>query len=370
MRRLLLISCLVLLAVTNMFADKPNFVWHNPWNEDFIVVNGLAFPEECRGTYQRIGQVHKDEIPDYVWENSYYSAGLTIRFHSNSPSITIRYKCASDQFGMNHMPATGTSGLDLYARDSQGHEMLCMASYHFGETCSYTYEGLVYKDPARDGYDYEVFLPMYNLVTWMEIGVPEGYDFHFLEAEKEKPIMVYGTSIAHGGCSSRPALGWTNIVKRTLNMPLINWGFSGSGRLDASVFELMAKVDASLYIIDCMPNMVYASEEVIIDKLVKGVHILRAAGNAPILVVEHDGCVCDETNDGERASYERVNAACLKGFRQLQEEGVKELYYLSHDEIDMHPDGQVDGCHSNDIGMMCYAKAYVAKIKSIFYLNH
>ena len=71
----------------------------------------------------------------------------------------------------------------------------------------------------------------------------------------EKPVVVYGTSIAQGACATRPGLAWTAILERKLDRPLINLGFSGSGQLEKSVIDLMAEIDAKLYILDCLPNL-------------------------------------------------------------------------------------------------------------------
>ena len=53
----------------------------------------------------------------------------------------------------------------------------------------------------------------------------------FIPVYREKPIVLYGTSIAQGACASRPGMAWGNIVQRNLDLPLINLGFSGNGRL-------------------------------------------------------------------------------------------------------------------------------------------
>lgn len=48
----------------------------------------------------------------------------------------------------------------------------------------------------------------------------------------DHPIVLYGTSIAQGACASRPGMAWGNIVSRSLEIPLINLGFSGNGKLE------------------------------------------------------------------------------------------------------------------------------------------
>jgi GDSL-like Lipase/Acylhydrolase family len=96
---------------------------------------------------------------------------------------------------------------------------------------------------------------LYNSVQWMEIGIQEGTLFNPLPTRKEKPIVVYGTSIAQGGCASRPGMAWPAILGRKLDRPLINLGFSGNGRLEKEVIDLMIEIDAKLFVLDCLPNL-------------------------------------------------------------------------------------------------------------------
>lgn len=36
----------------------------------------------------------------------------------------------------------------------------------------------------------------------------------------EKPVVVYGISIHHDACASRPGMAWTNILSRKLDNPV------------------------------------------------------------------------------------------------------------------------------------------------------
>lgn len=355
----------VLMMVTKATAQD-GFKWFDPQGDEMQVVEGQAFPDECRGIYMRLPDARREKMPAGVASNAVHSTGLTLRFHSDAPEIWVRYITTYNWYSMPHMPSTGMSGLDLYATDKRGHSMICRGVYNFADTVSYRYYDLAYHDDG--GYDYELFLPLYNGVKWMEIGVPEGAQFRFLPASKAKPVLVYGTSIAHGGCASRPAMAWSSIVKRDLHLPLINWGFSGSGLMEPEVFDMMTEVDARLFIIDCMPNMVGMPDQ-IVTRMTAGVKKLREKSNAPILIVEHDGYPSEETNNFNRDEYQRANQECLKAYKQLVREGVKNIWYLSHEEIAMDPDGMVDCVHSTDLGMAIYAKAYTKKIRQILQLK-
>lgn len=45
---------------------------------------------------------------------------------------------------MPHMPATGVSGIDLYATDNNGQERWCVGRYVMQDTITYDFSGLSY----------------------------------------------------------------------------------------------------------------------------------------------------------------------------------------------------------------------------------
>ena len=163
----------------------------------------------------------------------------------------MRYEI-TQPLNMPHMPSTGVSRVDLYRYEDMA---FCFGTYSFGDTIQYKYR---VDRGVRVGKDteYILYLPLYNEVSHLEIGVPEGSSFSFVPPVKECPIVLYGTSIAQGACASRPAMAWANIVGRKLELSLINLGFSGNGKLEYEIIELICEQYPSIVISDCMPNMV------------------------------------------------------------------------------------------------------------------
>lgn len=343
-------------------------VWHDPQKAEYAVINGQAFPEESKGCYQRFPDNRESITPKHAWNRTLYSTGLSIKFYSTAPVITVRYTTQGG-YDMFEMPATGVSGLDLYARNEENMSMICHGDYRFGDTTSYTYNNLVYNYTKKGGYEFELFLPLYNQVTWMEIGTSKDAEFRFIPSDTEMPILVYGTSIANGGCASRPAMAWPAIIKRSLDIPVIDWGFAGSGELDTEIFQQITELNLRLLILDNMPNMTQYVDS-IVPRIVRGVHLVRKKSNVPILLVEHDGYTCDETNSVfDKNSWERPNIELKSAFEQLQQEGIKEIYYLTKEEIGITMDATVDNVHSTDYGQMLYANAYLPKIRKILHIK-
>ena len=84
-------------------------------------------------------------------------------------------------------------------------------------------------------------------------------------------------------------MAWGNILNRKLGHPVINLGFSGNGKLEEALFDLLSEIDARLYIIDCMPNLAgKEASAVVYQRTLEGVKKLREKSRAPILLVEHD----------------------------------------------------------------------------------
>ena len=357
---------LVLACLTSTFHLYAQMQWRNPMSENFHVVCGQAWQKELKGNYYRLPDRAKEQVRKALWDLSKSSAGLSIAFRSNAPEIKVRYRVTGG-LSMAHMPATGKSGVDLYATDAHGRQRWCAARYSFGDTITFTYSRLSYADDAGHGYEYRLYLPPYNEVTWLEIGVSQESKFTFLPVSQEKPLVIYGTSIAQGACASRPGMIWSNILERELQHPVVNLGFSGNGQLEMEFFNLLNEIDAQLFIIDCLPNLTNDRTAWIYERTLNGVRKLRQKSDAPILLVEHSGYTNELTSAQTEKSYRDSNAELSRAYQTLQEEGIQDLHYLTHAEIGLSMDAMVEGVHPSDLGMRQYADAYIRKIKEILH---
>ena len=344
--------------------------WWEPATSEFPVIEGQGWYSQTEAPYDRLPAKAKATVREAVWDLSKNATGLMIRFHTNAPRIMVRYTVTGSH-AMNHMPATGVTGVDLYAISDDGQWQWSRANREFSDTIVYDYQGL---EPDRyypqKGAEYRLYLPLYNQVKWLEIGVGSESDFRPLPTRPQQPIVVYGTSIAHGACASRPGMSWANILSRKLDHPLINLGFSGNGRLEPEVVSLLTELDAKLYVIDCLPNLTNVElypEEELRKRITSTIDQLKAQKpQVPILLVEHAGYTDDLMQPSRKQAYSRVNRIQEEVFEEYQAKGVEQLYYLSKTQIGLELDDMVDGTHPNDLGMMHYALAYEKAIKDIF----
>jgi hypothetical protein len=195
-----------------------------PGLDTLKVLEGQGWQNEVKDFYDRLPSRAEQTVRKEVWDLSENSAGLLIKFRTNADEIIIKYAVAG-RLQMPHMPATGVSGIDMYAKNSDGKWLWCAGKYSFEDTITYRFTNLLTKDQYGNAFEYNLYLPLYNTVKWMEIIVPKDSVFSPLPVRKERPIVVYGTSIAQGGCATRPGLGWTSILSRKLDRPVINLDF-------------------------------------------------------------------------------------------------------------------------------------------------
>ncbi|HBN77946.1 MAG TPA: hypothetical protein DD473_19475 [Planctomycetaceae bacterium] len=316
-------------------------------------VEGRILPDQERKRwFDRLPGSADGSVTGAVWNLSRHSAGMMVRFKTDATAIHVHYKLLSSNLAMPHMPATGVSGIDLYARDANGQwRWVQVARPTSQEIKTQLISGLT---PGLR--EYAAYLPLYNGVEFLSIGVPAGSKFESLEP-RSKPIVFYGTSITHGACASRPGMVHTAILGRRFDMPVVNLGFSGNGKMDAEVGDYITQVDAAVYVIDCLPNM---NAQMVEERCVPLVKQIRAKKpDTPIVLVE------DRRNTNSwilpaRDAHHTANHAALKeAFETLQSESVSNLYYISGDSLyGTDSDGATDGSHANDLGFFRQADVF------------
>jgi lysophospholipase L1-like esterase len=204
--------------------------------------------------------------------------------------------------------------------------------------------------------EYRLYLPLYNGVTSVEIGLPETATIGRSEdsALKKKPLVFYGTSIMQGACASRPGMAQSSIIGRRLDRPVINLGFSGNGKMESEVAKLLAELEPAAYVLDALPNCNAQETAERTEPLVR--ELRKAHPDVPIVMVE-DRTYADarwtasrlERNTSSRAAYRAA-------YERLVKDGVPGLTYVEGNQL-LRDDGEdtVDGSHPTDLGFMRYA---------------
>lgn len=319
-----------------------------------FATEGLGWPEVPH--FERLPDRAQSLVNPTAWAQSRQSAGVAIRFLTSASTLHARWSLTSAALAMPHMPATGVSGLDLYARDPSG-------TFRFianGRPTSQDANLAKFALPPAGSQPREclLYLPLYNAVRSLELAAVGG-DLAQPPPRGHRPLVIYGTSITQGGCASRPGMAWPSILGRMLDREVINLGFSGSGDMKPPVGELLAELDPDAYLIDCLWNMGRFQDDVEtrVRALVSSVRTRHPS--TPILFI---GQTQFQPGAGPTELSRRQAAAVEK----LQHEGVANLTLIPAESI-LGTDGEatVDGVHSNDLGMMREAEAVAPIVRAV-----
>ena len=201
-----------------------------------------------------------------------------------------------------------------------------------------------------------LYLPLYNGVESLEIGLPPQAAMKPLAPRGSRPIVFYGTSITHGGCASRPGMAYPAILGRRLDRPTLNLGFSGNGTMNLEVAALLAELDAAVYVIDSLPNMNASAVAKRTEPLVR--RLRSARPNTPIVLVEDRAFANAPLLPAQRRHHAASRAALKGAFQRLQAAGLEGLVYLEGEHL-LGEDGEatVDSSHPTDLGMIRMADA-------------
>jgi hypothetical protein len=319
--------------------------------------------QDTKATYDRLPARAEARVRAAVWGLSRASAGMHVRFITDGTSIHARWAVTSSNLALPHMAATGVSGLDLYVKtDKDQWRWLAV-----GKPDKQTNEAALVSNLPRGRREYLLYLPLYNGTRFVEVGVPEGASIAKAGPwgpGARKPILFYGTSILQGACASRPGMVHSAILGRRFQFPHINLGFSGNGKMEPELADLLAELDPSIYVLDCLPNM---NADEVTERVEPFVKKLRAAHpRTPIMLVEDRTYADSFLVAGKRQRNDSSRAALTAACDRLRKSGVKDLHYLKGADL-LGDDGEatVDSSHPNDLGFVRQADAHADVLASL-----
>ena len=329
-------------------AESP-ITWHNLSK---LPIEGKGW-STTKHPYDRLPAEAEAVVRPPVWSLAQDSAGLRYRFVSDSDSVRARWKLRRNRIAMTHMAATGVSGLDLYVRDGEKWHWLGVGRPEKPDTNESTLIGGL----KRENREYMLYLPLYNGVDSVEIGVARDAAFGPAPDRyaSRKPALFYGTSILQGGCAARPGMAYPSIIGRILDWPTINLGFSGNGKTEPEMAKLLAGLDPSVYILDSLPNLDIAE---VAERVEPFVNTIREAHpETPIVLVENVTYSNAAFLESRRAKATGANELLRKLYDKLKAAGDKNVYYVPTSHL-FGTDGEdtVDGTHPTDLGFFRMAQ--------------
>lgn len=347
------IAALLLLTFSLVARDAPDvakFDWFEGTN---LTVEGTAFSEAGR-PYCRLPASAQGKVPGGVWGMSAHATGVNVRFVPEGGRICFRWVVDNPRAVDAFMGPTAMTGLDVYGQEPDG-------TWKFAANPRYFFynqeQGGVYEMSWRPGRPCMVYLPLRSFVKSFQVGVEKGKAVRPLAPHGAKRRIVhYGTSIVHGGCVSRPGMAFAAQEGRLADVEVVNHGYSGAGRMEMSMCEVVASIDAALYVIDCDWNMSVDLQRQNYEPFVRELRKRRPA--TPILL-------CGGCTQFDKPRAQEVFARGV--FDKLKAEDPvrwKNLFFVSG--VDMLPkegEATFDFCHPNDWGSMQMGRVYADAIQ-------
>ena len=339
-----------------------------------VFTDASAFPvygkvsEATKTRYQRLPAALEGVSRDAVWRLGTQSAGLYLRFRSNSTSIHARW---TSTYGsqLSNMNPTGVRGLDLYILVDGVWRHAGVGRPSDDKTTTYC----MVKNMTPEEREYMLYLSLYDGVDALEIGVDEGASLEQPLARTprtERPVVMYGTSILQGCSASRPGMAHTNMIARALDREVINLGFSGNALLDLEIARLMASVpDPAVYVLDYAPN---AHAPMIKEHGEEFFRILRDAHpDVPVIFIEDVIFPHTLFDSAIRKEVEDKNFEQKALFERLKKQGEKGIYYIPAAKM-TEPDGEstADTIHLTDLGMQRYVDLVLPVIRKAMRKAH
>jgi hypothetical protein len=350
-------------------AQESNYTKHTArkyYGPENFLIEGTAFADSLKESpFDRLPLIYKSKLSDDIWKLSKESAGISIRFFTNSTSIKIRWNLLHNgRYNINmpvidNMAATGVHGIDLYCRVN-GRWQYVNTARPEGRLNDF----ILIENMKPQMREFKMYLPLYDCVTRLHIGIDSLSVMQKPRPQKQKPVVFYGTSITQGSAASRPGMAYLNILSRRMDADIVNFGFSSYGKMDTAIGRIMATIDASFYVIDGTANV---TDDEISDNLEPLVLMLRnQRPSTPIVFVE--GLMTEKAafDDSTRKIINEKNQMLYHQYQKMVSLGTANLYYIPAKEIS-GPDheGTVDGVHLTDLGAMRFAEAMEKCLKHL-----
>lgn len=355
--------CALTVGVSSQTENADRLQWHDIRD---LTIEGKGW-SETKTFYDRLPAKAESAVRPAVWNLAKDSAGISARFTTDSPEISVRWKLRSSGLSLSNMPAMSVSGVDLYVKDSGKWRWAGVGkSEKFPVN-----EQKVVGNMTRRKREFMLYLPLYNGVESVEIGVLPDASISKAApfAPNIKPVLFYGTSIVQGASAARAGMAYPAILSRRLNLPVINLGFSGNCKMEPELAEFLGEIDASVYFIDCLPNL--SNGEEVEAKASKFIEILRRKRpNTPIILVENIQYPDVFIEERKRQIFESKNKGLQTVYKNLQKSGAKNVYYIPSTNL-IGDDGEatIDGVHPTDLGFMRMANIFEPILRRVLKAN-
>ena len=352
--------------------------------------------------YARLPSRAKNDVRASVYGLSTNAAGVQLAFSTNASRLSFKWRVGeSSCLGEATVPVALCAGADLYESRSSvelsrpgafatRRRRYDGATRHWRWVATATnissVAGVVgtneslqspfYAPPTPGRRHYLLNLPAYDAVLSAAVGADEAVDATapgepYDGFDERAPVVWYGTSITQGAAASRPGMVATNVASRELGVEILNFGFSGNGKMELNVSQYIANLTMSAFVVDCLHNMDAALVKANAEPLVRDI---RSRTDAPIVLAEG----IPYGSSWQPTSASRVNQVARReelraAYERLVSAGVQDLHYVEGDQLfDFMPAGvpwqpTEAGTHPSDLGMASMATFWLKYLPTVLH---
>lgn len=321
--------------------------WYSPLKEPFRVT-GLPWLKQD-GVYRRLPLKPAYPIRSEVERLANFTAGVQIHFQTDSPKLSVRVVLA-DKANMYQMPATGQCGVDCYIGSHGEQKFVNVTRF---EPALSEYEAILFESFGDQMKEITLNLPLYMGVKEMWIGIdPSSSVADSPSFVSDKRVLIYGTSITHGACASRPGMAYPNILSRLFPLEFVNLGFSGNAQGEPELAQIISEIsDPALLVLDYEGNT--PSTERLRETLPEFIRIFRSRySEVPILVISQIRLAKEAFDVHMSRVREERKQIQQETVERLRQSGDHNIHFFNGEEMLGLEYGEctVDGIHPSDLG--------------------
>ena len=362
-------------AVKKDERKESDYYWYSPTIKPFKLC-GFPFFEKD-GVYRRFPLNPKEPLNPNVEHHGNFTAGGQIRFSAEFSRLALKVKLSHRLYANTFITGVMHAGFDVYLSDGDGYYSLFDVTKFSISTPeeikdSYT---CFFTEIDKKKYDVIINFPLGGGIEKVLVGMDK--DSTPLPPPRfasDKRVLMYGASIIHGYCASRPGMNVSNILSRWLNQEVINLAVNGSAKAEKSEALAVREIkNVDWFIISTEGNC--PSAEWLKEHLKEFLILYREKNpNVKIAVMSFMREARERFHRDYREKRLAKKQAQIEVVNELKEAGDKNIFFWDGDDIYTEEDimfngfstsdeNTVDGQHKTDVGFLQMAKAIYKRIK-------
>ena len=347
-----------LVALVVAMTASAQIKWH-----DAAELTIIGKPIETSKPFTRIDTAVYKFNDKTIERYANYATGLAVLFETDSKIIRARWTTGGRNSGVNQT-AIGQKGLDLYIMRDGKWIFAGTGSPNMRKAPFSNHEGTIVSDMAEGTKQCLLYLPLFDTVDALEIGVEEGTGLKPMANPFRCNIIVHGSSLTHGASASRAGMTYAARFGRDNGLYTCNLGFSGQCKLQKEYAHYLADIkDVDAFIFDTFSN---PSADIIYEKFNEFVDIVRAAHpDVPMIFLQTERRETRNFNL-KREAFEAAKQKAAAEVAKARMKTDKNMYFIdSEGFLGNEHIATTDGTHPSDLGFTHMLSVISPKIKKI-----